>query len=122
MNQRISLPSGAWVELRDPAELRRGDKKRALRMVEISEDGALTLGTQIEMADGVLAVLIAAWSYSLPLPVTAESLEMLPMEDGNALEEHELVKAAHKLLFPGAPEPTPEQLADPASPTEPSAE
>lgn len=122
MNQRISLPSGNWVELRDPAELRRGDKKRALRMVEISEDGALTLGTQIEMADGVLAVLIAAWSYALPLPVTAESLEMLPMDDGNFLEEHELVQAAHKMLFPGAPELTPEQLADPASPTEPSAE
>lgn len=121
MSERIALPSGAWVELRDPATLRRGDKKKALKMVPITEDVEMSLGMQIEMADGVLAVMITAWSYELPLPVTAASLELLPMDDGNALEELETIKAAHKLLFPEQPEKTPEQVADPASPTEPSA-
>ncbi|MFE5140306.1 hypothetical protein ACFRDV_21960 [Streptomyces fagopyri] len=122
MPERLNLPSGAWVELRDPNELRRGDKKRALKMVPISEDLDLSLGTQADMADGVLAVMIAAWSYDLPLPVTPASLDHLPMEDGNALEELAPIKAAHKLLFPDAPAKTPEQVADPMSPTEPSAE
>ncbi|MEV5472737.1 hypothetical protein ACIRH0_04170 [Streptomyces sp. NPDC093675] len=119
--ERITLPSGAWVELRDPATLRRGDKKTALRMVPISEDAELTLATQLEMSDGVFAVMITGWSYDLPLPVTAASLELLPMEDGAALEEHPSIEAAHKLIFPEQAKKTPEQLADPASPTEPSA-
>ncbi|MFC8676672.1 hypothetical protein ACFUEN_28805 [Streptomyces griseorubiginosus] len=118
---RYGLPSGNWVELRDPAELRRGDKKRALKMVPISEDADLSLATQLEMSDGVIAVMISSWSYGLPLPATAESLGLLPMEDGNALEELEPIQAAHKLLFPEQPVATPAQAADPASPTEPSA-
>ncbi|WP_019059938.1 hypothetical protein [Streptomyces prunicolor] len=119
---RIALPSGEWVELRDPATLRRGDKKRALKMVPIGEDVDLSMATQVEMADGVLAVMITAWSYALPLPVTAESLELLSMEDGNFLEENETIKEAHKVLFPEQPARTEQQVADPLSPTEPSAE
>ncbi|MFJ8006069.1 hypothetical protein [Streptomyces fagopyri] len=122
MAERLTLPSGAWVELRDPSELRRGDKKRALRMVPLKGEAELTLGMPTEMADGVIAVMITAWSYMLPLPVTPESLDQLPMEDGNALEELEAIKAAHKLLFPDEPDKTPQQVENPMSPTEPSAE
>ncbi|MGW0795897.1 hypothetical protein [Streptomyces sp. NPDC002692] len=122
MPERINLPSGAWVELRDPRELRRGDKKRALKMVPISEEGDLTLGMPSDMADGVLAVMITAWSYDLPVPVTPASLDHLPMEDGNAIEELDAIKAAHKLLFPDPPAKTPQQVGDPMSPTAPSAE
>ncbi|MEW2164426.1 hypothetical protein AB0912_15740 [Streptomyces sp. NPDC007084] len=122
MSERISLPSGAWVELRDPSELRRGDKKRALQMVPISEDMDLTLGTETEMTDGVLAVLITGWSFDLPLPVTAASLALLSLADGNALEGLDAVGEAKRLLFPQAPQKTEEQVKDPMSPTEPSAE
>lgn len=119
---RITLPSGAWVELRDPSTLRRGDKKRALHMVPFDEDGALSLGMQHEMADGVLAIMITAWSYELPLPPTAASLDLLPIGDGDELEQHDALVAAHKLLYPERVEKTPEAVADPASPTEPSAD
>lgn len=121
MSERFALPSGEWVELRDPETLLRGDKKKALKAVPISEDADLTLATQHEMADGVLAVMITAWSYDLPLPVTSASLELLPMADGTALEENETIKKAHRVLFPDQPTKTPEQVADPASPTGPSA-
>jgi hypothetical protein len=121
MSERVSLPSGAWVELRDPATLRRGDKKRALKLVPIDEDVELSLGTALELSDGVLVVMITAWSYDLPLPVTLESLALLPMADGDALEELPLIREAHKLLYPEQAEKTAEQVTDPASPTEPSA-
>ncbi|MBY8341812.1 hypothetical protein JYK17_17420 [Streptomyces sp. KC 17012] len=118
---RHALPSGHWVELRDPATLRRGDKKRALRMVPIAEDIDLTLGTPVEMADGTISVMITAWSYEYPLPVTAATLDLLPLEDGNALEELPEIQEAHKLLHPDQPAATPEQVADETSPTEASA-
>jgi hypothetical protein len=28
--ERITLPSGNWIQLRDPQTLRRGDKKKAM--------------------------------------------------------------------------------------------
>ncbi|MCX5285694.1 hypothetical protein [Streptomyces sp. NBC_00198] len=120
--ERVTLPSGAWVELRDPTTLRRGDKKRALKLVPVSEDEGLSLGMQHEMADGILAIMITGWSYELPLPPTAASLDLLPIEDGEALEQNTTLVAAHKLLYPERVEKTPEAVADPASPTEPSAE
>ncbi|MFJ6540493.1 hypothetical protein ACIQMP_07595 [Streptomyces sp. NPDC091385] len=121
MTNRIALPSGNWVELRDIASLRRGDKKKALKMVPLGEDMDLSMGTQMDMSDGVFAVMVTAWSFDLPVPVHPEALELLPLDDSTALEELPLIKEAHKLLFPQEPAKTADQVADPASPTEPSA-
>ncbi|MER8030743.1 hypothetical protein ABTZ78_17490 [Streptomyces bauhiniae] len=119
---RVALPSGQWVELRDPATLLRGDKKRALKMVAFDDEGAFTLGTQMDMSDGVIAIMVNAWSFNLPLPATAEVLDLLPIADGVALEELPAIVEAHKLLFPQEPEKTEVQVADPESPTVPSAD
>ncbi|MDT0435603.1 MULTISPECIES: hypothetical protein [Streptomyces] len=118
---RHALPSGNWVELRDPADLRRADKKRALKLVGLAEESELTLATEVEMADGVICMMIAAWSFELPMPATADSLGLLSLADSAAVEKLPEIKAAHKLIFPEQAEATPEQVADPESPTEPSA-
>ncbi|MFJ6085175.1 hypothetical protein ACIQI8_27580 [Streptomyces sp. NPDC092369] len=115
---RHALPSGNWVELRDPDTLRRGDKKKALGLVPIDEDIELTLATEMQMTDGVLVVMISSWSFEFP--VSPESIALMSLADGSVLEDLPEIKAAHKLLFPQQPEATPEQAADPASPTEPS--
>ncbi|MFJ4787560.1 hypothetical protein [Streptomyces sp. NPDC088794] len=115
---RHALPSGNWVELRDPDTLRRGDKKKALGLVPIDEDIELTLATDMQMTDGMFVVMISSWSFEYP--VSLEAIGLLPLADGTVLEGLPEIQAAHKLLFPQQPEATPEQAADPTSPTEPS--
>jgi len=117
MSSRITMPSGNWIELRDPATLMRGDKKTIMKGVE---DLDKELGMVYDLTDGLLVVLVTAWGYDLPVPsVSRASLDLLPLEDDDALLK--AMEPAQKLLFPGTPEPTPEQAADPASPTAPSA-
>src|SRR5262249_31980216 len=68
--ERITLPSGAWIQLRDAKTLRRGDKKKA--MAAVTGDGERLMKMAYEMTDGLLAVLVIDWSYPYPLP--SESL------------------------------------------------
>jgi hypothetical protein len=116
--ERVTLPSGNWVQLRDPKTLRRGDKKRAMRGVA---DVDHVMAMAYDITDGLLEVLIIDWSYPLPKPSESpQSLELLPIEDDEALME--AIEPARRLIFPNKPDPAdPEQRADPASPTEPSA-
>lgn len=120
--ERVTLPSGNWIQLRDAKTLRRGDKKKAMAMVSDTER---VLQMAYEMTDGLLAVLIIDWSYQLPLPsASLESLNLLPIEDDEALMK--AIEPARALVFPESPDPKDEKqlqaaLADPASPTEPSA-
>lgn len=116
--ERITLPSGAWVQLRDPKTLRRGDKKRALAAVTGDTDKLMAMA--YGMADGLLAVLVIGWSYPLPIPSESmESLDLLPIEDDEALMK--AIEPARALIFPEPANPTdPKQVKDPASPTEPS--
>lgn len=117
MSERIALPSGAWVELRDSAGLLRGDKKKIMRGMSDPEN---PMALAYDLTDGLLQVLVVAWSYELPLPSDSPgSLELLPIGDDERLME--ITEAARNLIFPGKPEPTKEQVADPASPTEPFA-
>jgi hypothetical protein len=118
MSERIALPSGAWVELRDPATLLRGDKKKIMRGISDIEN---PMATGYDLTDGLLQVLVVAWSYELPLPsVSPGSLELLPLGDDEKLME--ITEAGRDLVFPGKAEPTAEQVKDPSSPTVPSAE
>jgi hypothetical protein len=115
--ERVPLPSGAWVQLRDPHTLRRGDKQRAMRAVKDTEGGEL--GQALDLINGLLQVLIIDWSYPLPIPgESPASLDLVPLEDDEALSE--AVESARQLFFPE--KPNPKDAKDPASPTEPSAD
>lgn len=120
--ERVTLPSGNWIQMRDAKTLRRGDKKKAMSAVTDTER---VMKMAYDMTDGLLAVLIIDWSYELPLPsVSPESLELLPIEDDEALMK--AIEPARALVFPESPEPKDEKqlkaaLDNPASPTEPSA-
>ncbi|MFD0032535.1 hypothetical protein ACFVJK_30560 [Streptomyces sp. NPDC127172] len=114
--ERFPLPSGGWVQLRDPHTLRRGDKQRAMRAMKDSDSG--DLAQALDLINGLLAVLIIDWSYPFPIPGDSPaSLDLVPLEDDDALSE--AVEPARALFFPGKPDP--KDAKDPASPTEPSA-
>jgi hypothetical protein len=119
MSERHALPSGAWIELRDWRELRRGDKQDV--MAGISDPEQL-MSMMFQVTNGLLALLITNWSYEYPIPAKApESLRLLPLSDDDALTA--LVQPAIRALFPGKADPADEgQRKDEASPTEPSAE
>ncbi|MFG3287256.1 hypothetical protein ACGF3G_00330 [Streptomyces sp. NPDC048179] len=114
--ERVTLPSGAWVQFRDPHTLRRGDKQKAMRAVQ--DDGG-DLSQALDLINGLLRVLIIDWSYEFPIPdVTPASLDLIPLEDDDALSE--AVEESRKLLFPAKPDA--KDATDPASPTAPSAD
>lgn len=124
MSERHPLASeGAWVELRDPRELKSGDKKRVMRTIT-DLDHKMAAG--IDMTDGLMAMLVVNWQLPAPLPLPSQDptvLDMLEVPDYDKLAE--LIKPAQELLFPGTPDPaTPEeraaQIKDPASPTAPT--
>jgi hypothetical protein len=118
VTERVTLPSGGWVQLRDPHTLRRGDKQRAMRAVQDTDAGELSQA--LDLINGLLTVLIIDWSYPYPIPSeTPGSLDLIPLEDDDALSES--VEAARTLLFPGKPDPV-KDSKDPASPIEPSAD
>ncbi|WP_439947164.1 hypothetical protein [Streptomyces sp. BBFR109] len=115
--ERHTLPSGAWVQFKDPNTLRRGDKQAVLRAVKDTEGGDVAAG--LDMLNGLLKVLIIDWSYELPIPsVSPGSLDLVPLEDSDALDE--TVEPIRARLFPDKPDPV-KDAKDPASPTEPSA-
>jgi hypothetical protein len=117
VTERVTLPSGGWVQLRDPHTLRRGDKQRAMRAVKDTDAGDLSQA--LDLINGLLTVLIVDWSYEFPVPSqTPGSLDLIPLEDDEALSE--AVEEARGLLFPGKPDPA-KDAKDAASPTEPSA-
>lgn len=117
MSERLPMPSGAWIEIRDWRELRRGDKKKALSQVA-------DLDRQVEatyaVADQLLSLLITSWSYpGMQIPsINPDALDQLPFEDDVALMQ--AVQPAIRALMGRPAEPTEEQVEDPASPTEPS--
>lgn len=118
MSDRHALATdGSWVQLRDPRTLKSGDKRKVLRAIRDTENlGEATLSIQ----DGITVVAVEAWS--LPLPVPGQDiavLDMMEVADYDRLGE--LLGPTQDALFPEAPAPTPEQQADPASPTGPSA-
>lgn len=114
--ERIKLPSGAWIQLKDPHTLRRGDRQKVLRAVQDPES---LMASGLDMVNGLLQVLVIDWSYALPIPSESPgSLDLLPLEDDDAITE--AIEPIRKMLFPEKPDPV-KDAKDPASPTEPSA-
>ncbi len=118
MSQHHPLASpDSWVELRDPKELRAGDRMD----IEDAITGPGPLKIRREMTDGVITALVVNWSLPLPVPAQdPKALRLLEIADYERLKK--LVEAAEDLIFPDDPEPEdPAALeaaqADPASPT-----
>lgn len=116
---RINLPSGGWIELRDPRELKARDKKAIIRNMQ-PPDEAKPLGFALDVADGLACMLIAAWEIpylpGAPLPsADPAQLDELTIPDYDAVMD--AVRPAQELLFPRPA--TPDDHADPTSPTGP---
>lgn len=124
MSERHALATeGAWVELRDPRELKSGDKKTVLRRIN---DGSKAISAGLDLTDGLIAVMAVNWQLASPLPLPSADitvLDMLEIADYDRLTE--LVAPARKLLFPDSAQPDTAQaqaeaVKDPASPTGPT--
>ncbi len=106
---RIVLPGGQWADLVDIDEFTAGRRKALLKAVQTSEDA-------FDTNDSIVARLVTAWSFELPLPTPEDfsSLDELPFRAAD-----ELTKASIDIVKQLTPdfEPSP----DPASPTSPSA-
>lgn len=121
--QRHTLPSGGWVELRDPASLRARDQKALMR--ELNYDSEKPIASGLDMTDGLIALLVTGWG--LPYRPDPDRDWVLPSQDVTMVDElslpdygvvTELVRPAQKAMFPGKPDPT--DYDDPTSPTAPA--
>ena len=113
MSQKITLPSGATVTLKDPALLRVKDRKRVLKTADV-EGGDLTRA--LALGDALIAMLIEDWSLDLLVPsLKIDNLDELEMKDYDALVD--ATKDAQKFLFPSLGE-TVENEDDPKAPSD----
>lgn len=88
--RRHDLPSGAWVEIRDPMQITHGQWTDTVT--------ALSAGATLD--DLAMAVSIVAWSYDLPVPSAsaADSIRDIPQAD--AVRLGNLLVPALRLLHP----------------------
>jgi hypothetical protein len=111
MSNKITLPSGATVTLKDPSSLRVRDRNRVIKAGD-GLSGDIAKG--IAFSEALVATIIEDWSFDLLIPsIKAESLEELEISDYDAL-----VKASEdisKILFPALAD-TPENKKDSESP------
>ena len=113
MAEKITLPSGVTVTMKDPKSLRVKDRKRVLKTADV-EGGDLTRA--MALGDALIAMLIEDWSLDLLIPaLKIENLDELEMKDYDALVD--ATKDAQKYLFPSLGE-TPENEQDPKAGTD----
>lgn len=112
-----TLPSGHTVTIASPRILTRGQRRQLVNLVRNPPEGA---SAGFIASDTLTRWLVVAWSYPFPVPAAdPAALDSVPAEDDEALVEL-VVPPANKLLFPKAP--SPDDHADPDSPTAPSGE
>jgi hypothetical protein len=110
----INLPSGATVTLRDPRTIKSGERDKALRGLNLSDDNQLD--TIFDLTWRVASVLIESWSFDLiPPSIKIESLDELTLEDADVLRE-EIVPFIEKLIPKFTR--TEQAAADPKAPTD----
>ena len=96
MEKIITLPSGAQVTLRDPAEIRQKDRRKVFEAMG-SDSNELVRG--LNMAEGLVAILVKSWTLDLIIPsVRIDSLGELTIPDYDALIAE--TNKAQSVLFP----------------------
>ena len=82
----IKLPSGESVTLRDVSSIKSGERDRALRGLNLTNDNQLD--TVLDLTWRVASVLIEEWSFDLiPPSIKPESLDELTIDDADVLRE-----------------------------------
>jgi hypothetical protein len=119
---RYNLPSGGWVEIRDPKLLKARDRKAVVRGVQDPEEGH-TMARVVDMSDGIAAMMITAWKLPyLPDAVLPSQdlslLDEMTIEDDSALQGTPEMLEAARLFQPTKPDPS--DYDNPDSPTEPA--
>jgi hypothetical protein len=110
----INLPSGATVTLRDPKTIKSGERDKALRGLNLTDDNQLD--TIFDLTWRVASVLIESWSFDLiPPSIKPESLDELTLEDADALRG-EIVPFIEQLMPKF--DRTEKAAADPKAPTD----
>jgi hypothetical protein len=95
MTEKVTLPSGATVTLRDPQELRVKDRTK----IYANANGQEGIMQALSLTDGLIASLVVEWSYDLiPPAINIESLGELTMADYDALAEY--AGKAQDVIFP----------------------
>jgi len=90
---RVDLGDGQWAELKELAELNRGDKKATLRASTIELDpvagkGYVSGANDEDQADALLCRIVTNWSFPQPLPSKSpKSLDVLSIAQGDKLQE-----------------------------------
>lgn len=125
---RLTLPSGAYAEMRDPGTLKAKHRKQMMRAIK---DGDRLGGTLVDSVDGIIAILVVDWDVrdpetgeQLPLPsVSLDSLDEIADDDYETLCADPSVKSLTQRIFKARTgvADDPDGHDDPASPTELSA-
>lgn len=118
--ERVPLPSGGWVQLRHPSDLR--SRHRKTIAAAITED--MTPYDVACMQQALAKVMITDWD----LPYLGEDKRIPavrtdnPLDDLTVADENRLIAALEPVLDLINPRPvTPDDHADPDSPTAPAA-
>lgn len=132
---KIDLPSGAWADLLAPEHLKAKHQRAVMRAITAQEQREG--GFAVDLTDGVIAILVQDWNVTVEhkdpesgevtvtdLPVPSQDLaviEELTIEDYETLLGHPFVtQVATRLMKLRAERVSPDDWADPASPSEPS--
>ena len=114
MSRKITLPSGATVNIKDASSLKVKDRNRIMQ----AGDGELSAKKGIAIGNALLTTIIEDWSYEMLIPsVKEDSIEELPIPDYVALMKE--TESLTKDLFPEITE-TMENAQDPKAITEDS--
>lgn len=114
---RIELPSGAWVEYRTDLKVRDRFEVQEVAKVQVGETSNSTsfLAMANDMRNALLARIITAWSYPVPVPAenhfaAADVIigETMDLDDYAALEEA-IQPLMDKIGGRGAPDPKRQQ-------------
>lgn len=134
--KRLELPSGGWVEMKDPNFLRGKDRDALIRQLNGGKNGQIDvsdpdakLDAGLRAAKIMAGIMITGWH----LPYQPDPAEdgtardwVLPSVDYTIMDEllapdvvliEEELKVAQRVLMPQ--KPSPDQHADPESPSGP---
>lgn len=129
--EKITLPSGGWIQVRDPKSYRSRDKKAIMCGVKGSADELGVAQFGIGLTDFLIETMITDWSLPYgedwPIPRLSERdkdtgtpvvLDDLEIPDYDKIMD--VANEVRALIFPG--QVTPDDYDNPASPTPPAAE